>query len=139
MKRKLQSAWRAETAEEAKRKLQSLANSLQVDHPDAASSLWEGLDEAITILKLDIPGLLQKSLRSTNAIESGFSMAAKNMKNVKNWKNGTMVQRWISAAMLDAERRAHRIQGYRFMSVLIAEIKRLTSEMSHAEIESMTA
>ena len=67
-----------------------MANSLQVDHPDAASSLREGLDETITILKLDIPGLLQKSLRSTNAIESGFSVAAKNMKNVKNWKNGTM-------------------------------------------------
>jgi hypothetical protein len=30
-----------------------------------------------------------------------------------------MVQRWVSAAMLDAERRAHRIEGYRFMSILI--------------------
>ena len=141
VKRRLQSAWRAETAPEAKRQLQNLANSLQVDHPDAASSLREGLDETITILKLNIPGLLQMSLRSTNAIESGLSIAAKNVRNVKNWKNGTMVQRWVSAAMLDAERRAHRIQGYRYMSILIAEIKRLTStcEMDHVENASMTA
>lgn len=141
VKRKLQQAWRSETAEEAKRKLQSLANSLQVEHPDAAASLREGLEETITILRMDIPGQLQKSLRSTNAIESGFSMAAKNVRNVKNWKNGTMVQRWVSAAMLDAERRAHRIEGYRFMSILITEIRRLTttSEISRAEKESLTA
>jgi len=68
-------------------------------------------------------------------------MAAKNVRNVKNWKNGTMVQRWVTAAMLDAERRAHRIQGYSFMSVMIAEIKRLTttSKMGHADSVSMTA
>ena len=61
-------------------------------------------------------------------------------KNVKNWNNGTMVQRWVSAAMLDAERRAHRIEGYRSMNVLIAEIKRLTTtiEMGHVENTSMT-
>jgi putative transposase len=126
VKRRLQQAWSSETFEEAKNKLHSLANSLKKEHPDAAASLREGLEETITILKLEIPGLLQKSLRSTNAIESGFSMVTKNMKNVKNWKNGTMVQRWLSAALLDAERRAHRIQGYRSMSVLIVEIKRLT-------------
>ena len=141
VKRKLQQAWRSETAEEARRKLQGLVNSLKIDHPDAASSLREGLDETITVLKMDIPGLLQQSLRSTNAIESGFSIAAKNVKNVKYWKNGTMVQRWVSAAMLDAERRSHRIQGYRFMSALIAEIKRLTSisEIGYAENESMAS
>lgn len=128
VKRRLQQAWSSETFEEAKNKLHSLANNLKKEHPDAAASLCEGLEETITILKLEIPGLLQKSLRSTNAIESGFSMVTKNIKNVKNWKNGTMVQRWLSAALLDAERRAHRIQGYRSMSVLIVEIKRLTIE-----------
>lgn len=136
VKRKLQQAWRSETFDEAKQKLQALANSLQVDHPDAAGSLREGLEETITILRLEIPGLLQKSLRSTNAIESGFSMVGKNVKNVKNWMNGTMVQRWLSAALLDAERRAHRIPGYRFMGVLIAEIKRLTTALETGDAEN---
>jgi len=141
MKRKLKNAWTAETADEAIRNLRSLANSLQNDHPDAAASLREGLEETVTILGLDIPGILQKSLRSTNSIESGFSMVAKNIKNVKNWKTGTMVQRWVSAALLDAEHRAHRILGYRSMSVLINEIKRLTNvaDTKSIEKESKTA
>jgi len=90
---------------------------------------------------LSIPALLQKSLLSTNAIESGFSMVAKNIKNVKNWKNGTMVQRWVSAALLDAERRAHRIPGYRSMGALIIEIKRLITvvDMDPMENKSKTA
>jgi len=141
VKRKLKKAWAAETAEAAIRSLRNLANSLQDEHPDAAASLREGLEETVTILRLDIPGLLQKSLRSTNGIESCFSMVAKNIKNVKNWKNGTMVQRWISAALLDAEQRAHRIPGYRSMSVLISEIKRLinVAEIEPIENESKTA
>lgn len=111
---------------------------MKKDHPDAAASLREGLEETITILRLEIPGLLQKSLRSTNAIESGFSMVTKNVKNVKNWKNGAMVQRWLSAALLDAERRAHRIQGYRSMSVLVVEIKRLTIDLEMGDAEKVS-
>jgi len=141
MKRKLKKAWASETADEAIRKLRSLATSLQHEHPDAAASLREGLEETVTVLRLSIPDLLQKSLLSTNAIESGFSMVAKNIKNVKNWKNGTMVQRWVSAALLDAERRAHRIPGYRSMGVLISEIKRLIPavDMDAMENKSKTA
>ena len=100
-----------------------------------------GLEETVTVLRLSIPALLQKSLLTTNAIESGFSMVAKNIKNVKNWKNGTMVQRWVSVALLDAERRAHRVPGYRSMSVLISEIKLLITavDMDSIDIESKTA
>jgi putative transposase len=127
MKRKLKKAWTSETAEEAIRQLRGLATGLQHEHPDAAASLREGLEETVTILRLNVPGLLQKSLRSTNSIESSFSMVSKNIKNVKNWRNGTMVQRWVSAALLDAESRANRITGYRSMSILVAEIQRLTT------------
>ena len=127
VKRQLSKAWASETAEEAIRKLRALATNLEHKHPDAAASLREGLEETVTILRMDLPGLLQRSLRSTNAIESAFSLAAKNIRNVKNWKNGTMVQRWMCAALLDAEQRMHRIPGYRSMGVLMTEIRRLTT------------
>jgi hypothetical protein len=136
VKRKLKKAWTSETAEEATRQLRSLATSLQVDYPDAAASLREGLEETVTILKLNVPALLQRSLRSTNAIESSFSMVSKNIRNVKNWKNGTMVQRWVSSSLLDAESRAHRISGYRSMSILITEIQRLTTVVDIDDIEN---
>ena len=103
----------------------------------------EGLEETVTILKLEIPALLQASLRSTNMIESGFSMVSKNIKNVKNWKNGTMVQRWVCAALLDAESRTNRIRGYRFLGILITELQRLTTinepDMDAIENKSKTA
>jgi hypothetical protein len=54
-------------------------------------------------------------------------MVAKSMRNVKNWKNGTMVRRWVCVALLDAENRTNRIAGYRSMGVLISEIQRLTN------------
>jgi putative transposase len=141
VKRKLKKAWTSETAEEAIRQLRSLATGLQTQYPDAAASLREGLEETVTILKLSIPGLLQRSLRSTNTIESAFSMVSKNIRNVKNWKNGTMVQRWVCAALLDAENRANRIAGYRSMGILISEIQRLTTidDVDHVGNESKTA
>ena len=143
MKRKLRKAWSAESYAEAVRQLRNLVGSLSTDHPDAAASLREGLEETVTILKLEVPGLLQASLRSTNIIESGFSMVSKNIKNVKNWKNGTMVQRWICAALLDAESRTNRIRGYRFLGILITEIQRLITmddpDTDAIENESKTA
>ena len=46
-----------------------------------------------------------RGLSSTNIIESVFIKAAKSIRNVKNWKNGTMVRRWVCVALLDAESR----------------------------------
>jgi hypothetical protein len=60
---------------------------------------------------------------------------AKNSKNVKNWKNGKMVQPWAGAALLDAEYRSNRIAGYRSMSVLISEVQRLTLDESAGVVE----
>lgn len=141
VKRKLKKAWTSETAEEAIRQLRSLATALRTQYKDAAASLREGLEKTVTILKLSIPGLLQRSLRSANTIESAFSMVSKNFRNVKNWKNGTMVQRWVCAALLDAENRANRIAGYRSMGILISEIQRLTTidDVDHVVNESKTA
>ena len=93
------------------------------------------------IQELTMRGLLQRSLRSTNTIESAFSMVSKNIRNVKNWENSTMVQRWVCAALLDAENRANRIAGYRSMGILISEIQRLTTidDVDHVGNESKTA
>ena len=134
VKRVMRKAWASETAEDAVRELHSLATGLETQYPDAASSLREGLEETVTVLKLNIPGLLRKGLRSTNTIESAFSVVAKGIRNVKNWRNGTMVQRWVCVALLDAENRANRIAGYRSMDVLISEIRRLTNVEDESQV-----
>lgn len=127
VKRVMRKAWASETGEGAVRELHSLATGLEIQYLDAASNLRESLEETVTVFKLKIPGLLRRGLRSTNTIESVFSRATKNIRNVKNWKNGTTVRRWLCVALLDAENRTRRIAGYRSIGILISEIQRLAN------------
>ncbi|HEX03922.1 MAG TPA: hypothetical protein ENH10_02045 [Bacteroidetes bacterium] len=46
-------------------------------------------------------------------IESLNSSIETYTRNVKRWRGGVMVQRWVSAALLDAEKRLRRVRGYR--------------------------
>ena len=57
----------------AKRLLQDLARRLDTDYPSAATSVREGLDETLTVLGLGLSERLQRSLATTNAIESLLS------------------------------------------------------------------
>ena len=49
---------------------------LEADHPDAAASLREGLDDMFTVARLGIEGTLAKTLTNTNCIESMISIAS---------------------------------------------------------------
>jgi putative transposase len=48
----------------------------------------------LTVLRLDRPPTLARTLRSTNAIESMISIAREHAKNVKRWRDATMALRW---------------------------------------------
>ena len=54
----------------AKRLLQDLARRLDTAYPSAAASVRDGLDETLTVLGLGLSERLQRSLATTNAIES---------------------------------------------------------------------
>ena len=101
--RTLRDAWDSESAELAERQLQRLARSLDRDHPGAAASVREGLEETLSVLRLGLTGALQKTLRTTNAIENLNSLVENYTRNVKRWRGGSMIQRWVSAALLEAE------------------------------------
>ncbi len=51
--------------------------------PGAAGSLREGLAETLTVLRLNVPPTLARTLRSTNCIESMISIARNHSTNVK--------------------------------------------------------
>jgi putative transposase len=53
-------------AKRARRLLDTLAERLDVEHPGAAASLREGLDETLTLLALGLPDRLEQTLRTTN-------------------------------------------------------------------------
>lgn len=99
-------------------KLKELARDLEHDHPAAAASLLEGLDEMFTVSRMGLPGELARSLRSTNIIESPQSLIAKFSGRVKNWQDPRMVLRWHAAASLEAEKRMHRVGGAKHLWML---------------------
>jgi putative transposase len=61
-------AYNLDDADKAKAQLERLARSLEEQHPSAASSLREGLDETLTVLNLGVGRTLRKSLATTNPI-----------------------------------------------------------------------
>jgi putative transposase len=101
-----------------------LAKELEADHPDAAASLREGLDDMFTVARLGITGTLAKTLTSTNCIESMISISRRTTARVTRWKDGSMKKRWIAAGMLEAERSFRRVRGYRDMPKLVDALRR---------------
>ena len=71
-------------------------------------------------------GALQKTLRTTNAIENLNSLVENYTRNVKRWRGGRMIQRWVSAALLEAEKNFRRVRGYRDMRHLIRALDALS-------------
>ena len=81
-----------------------LARRLEHQHPGAAASLREGLEETLTVMRLGLPENLERVLSSTNLIENLFSRVREIGRRVRHWQNGTMVLRWTAAGVLEAER-----------------------------------
>jgi transposase-like protein len=115
----LQEAWSLCNAKLARARLERLASSLEADHPGAAASVREGLDETLTLQGLGIEGTLYQKLRSTNAIENLNSGIVDYSKNVKRWQGGSMVVRWVSAAIVEAGKKFRRVQGWRDIEKLV--------------------
>jgi putative transposase len=92
--------------------LEALARELQRQHPGAAGSLREGLAETFTVARLGVPPTLARTLRSTNPIESMIEICRDHSRNVKRWRDGTMVLRWCGAGMLEARKQFRRVNGY---------------------------
>jgi putative transposase len=74
----------------ARRLLDNLARRFEHQHPGAAASLREGLDETLTVMRLGLPENLERVLSSTNLIENLFSRyarsdAAPNTGRVARW------------------------------------------------------
>jgi transposase-like protein len=100
-----------------------LARQLETRWPDAAASLREGLEEMFTVRRLGVSDRLARSLSSTNMIESMISVGRDTTRNVKRWRDGTMVKRWVAAGMINAERSFRRLKGCTDMPTLVAALR----------------
>ena len=107
----------------ARRLLENLARRLESDHPGAAASLREGLEETLTVMRLGLPENLERVLSSTNLIENLFSRVREVARRVKRWQGGTMILRWTAAGVLEAERHFRRVASYRALPKLVAALR----------------
>lgn len=122
--KRMRDAYHADTPLVAEATLTALAAELDKTHPGAAASLREGLEETLTILRLDVPPMLARTLRSTNPIESMISICRDHAVNVKNWKDGTMALRWCAAGMAEATKQFRRVNGHMHLPRLRAALDR---------------
>jgi putative transposase len=116
---KLSEAWDRIGYQEAKRALQQIHRELMGVNPSAARSLEEGLEETLTVHKLNVPVPLRKTLRTTNPIESVFDTVRTVCRNVKRWRPGDQRERWICSGLWFAEKKFRRIDGCRELPRLI--------------------
>ena len=111
--RRIRNAYNMTGYAEAKESLLLTIRQLKNINPSAARSLEEGLEETLTLHRLCITGLLRKTLTNTNVIESCFARVRYVSRRVKRWRKGRMMERWVCASLLYAERKFRQIRGYR--------------------------
>jgi putative transposase len=66
----IREAYAAPSKAAAKKRLLVLAAQLDSEHPSAAASIKDGLDETLTLKDMSPPKLLERTLSTTNAIEN---------------------------------------------------------------------
>jgi len=108
----MREAYACKTADGARKKLKALASWLErCGEAGAAASLREGLEETLTVQKLNLSGAMVRFLGTTNAIENLMGTIRRVTRNVKRWQRD-MVPRWTSSALASAETRFRRIKGH---------------------------
>jgi transposase-like protein len=123
-------AYATRDTKRARRLLDALARRLEHQHPSAAASLREGLEETLTVMRLGLPENLERVLSSTNLIENLFSRVREIGHRVKRWQSGTMVLRWTATGVLEAERGFRKLAGYRAMPILVAALRACDTQCS---------
>ena len=119
----LRRAYQSTDVKTAQRLLQDLARRLETEHPSAAESVREGLEETLTVLTLNLSPRLRRSLATTNAAESLLSRTRHVKRNVKRWRGGQMMLRWVAAGVLEAVKGFRRVKGYADMPMLVAALR----------------
>jgi transposase-like protein len=120
--KRMRAAYRNPDPLVAQADLEALARELHRSHPGAAASLREGLAETLTIGRLGMPPTLARTLRSTNTIESMIEICRDHALNVKRWRDGQMVLRWMAAGMGEAAKQFRRVNGHLHLPALRAAL-----------------
>lgn len=119
---RLRSVQGIEAAEEVFGDLKAFLEPLNAE---AYRSLLEAGDDLLALHRLNVPNTLHRSLLSTNAIENSFLNARRKLGRVTRFRAETdQASRWLSYALLEAEKGFRRISGHTAFPSLIAALRR---------------
>ncbi len=107
----------------ARRLLENPARSLERNHPGAAAALRAGLDETLTVMRLELPESLARVRSSTTLIENLFSRGRETARRMRRRQGGEMALHWTAAGVLEAERNFRKLVGYRSLGKLEAALR----------------
>jgi transposase-like protein len=113
-------------------RLKTQAAWLQKEHPQAAASLLEGLEETFTVNRLGLTASLMKCLTTTNIIENPNGTVRRQTRRVSRWQDGAMVLRWAASSFLNAEKKFRRVSGYAELWILENALKVLLTDKQPA-------
>jgi putative transposase len=123
VRRQMRDAYKSRSAKTARNLLLQVASWLKANGEDAAAgSLREGLDETLTVLRLNLPATLCRTFATTNAIENLNGTLRRVIRNVKRWQGETMILRWVALGIAEAQRGFRRVKGHGQMNVLLSAL-----------------
>ena len=123
-RQRLQRAYNRPAYDEALGALEKLQGELDDRNQSAAGSLAEGLAETLTLHRLGLYGVLGRSLKTTNGLESVNALVEERCAKVDHWQNSSQRHRWLATALLDIEPRLRKVMGYRHLPTLRAAVMR---------------
>ena len=119
----MRDAWNLDSADRAARVLKRLAGSLEHDHPGAAASIREGLDETLTVQRLGLTG-----------DAAAYAADDEHHREPERQRRALLAQRqalawWPDDSTLGGERAAEkhfrRVRGYRDLQHLVGALDAL--------------
>ena len=122
VRKTLRQAWELNDADKAERLIKNLARRLEHDYPGVSASILEGIDEILTVTRLQLPVELRRSLAYTNIIENMNGTIRQVCRNVKRWRDTKMALRWTGAAMLEAAKGFRRLKAHKQLPKLRAAL-----------------
>src|ERR1700682_4402655 len=128
VRKKMQNAYAMAEYADAKRALEQLPREFMDLNPSAARSLEEVMEETLTVHKLPVPDRLRRTLCCTNVIESAFSIVETVCRNVKRWRDGDHIERWVGSGLLVAERQFRIVIGHRQIPLLLSSLATAVSK-----------
>jgi len=98
--------------EEARNELKHLLKWLEKINTNAMNSLSESGELLLTVHRIGLPLNLRGGFLTTNVIESPFNSLDYIEKNVKRFRGGVMLKRWMASTLLYREKHFRKVKGY---------------------------